>query len=194
MYELDQIFEAILYQKVQERLDAVRLYEAASLLAESDPKPRVEKSRTGEPIPPSAEQFNQYFAAMQAEHIKIQFENAKARWAEASAHEPDNPQDQAEWEALQTEVEVAKKVLKLKEAADQYGTSSSYFGPSKLTQAQKRKRAQIVKKKKRLSTNLNKVVKGFTRRSPLLRKIALGVSSNMINRRYGSQSLPSPQG
>jgi hypothetical protein len=63
--------------------EKMRKHLGEAVLAEADPKPRVEIDHMGKPVIPNRQQYLMYFQDMQAGHIKQSVLNAHASWAAA---------------------------------------------------------------------------------------------------------------
>jgi len=104
------VIEERLYKKLAVLIEAAKMQEAAGILNEADPKPRVEKDHEGKPVVPTTDQYKEYFEAMAAEHIQAQLDTVKERWKLAA----EAKDAEAQKEALKHELEAATEVLKSK--------------------------------------------------------------------------------
>ena len=165
--------EALLYQKAMALVEQAYLQEAAKILNEADPKPRVEKDGKGNPVVPSAEMYRHYFMAMSASHIKDQLNSAHERW-KAASEKTNDKFAQAEVKAIGTEMSVANAVLRTKQSAE--------------TQHQKKSNKAFQKHKSKVTGAASELAGAFTHQSPMVRAIAHHMANYWVDKTHPKTS------
>jgi len=181
--------EALLYIKARTMLEAVRMQEAAKILMEADPKPRVEKDHRGMPVVPNGKAYQDYFDFMQASHIKTAMMAARQQWAHArdemqkrnAAAEADRTNADkaaaarfaaAHVKALGMEVAAAQSSLKKKEMV------------AKADAAKKAKKSDA--RRQTFHSAVTNTADALTGGSPLARMIAHHAANRMFGKKHDS--------
>jgi hypothetical protein len=160
---VDEGLEAVLYAKAADMIESIRLQESANfwgdlqILAESDPKPRVEKDINGKPVVPSRAQFQQYFDGMAASHIETMLKSTRERWSKA-ASDKKTP----ELKAISNELAAGTAVLKSKRGAENTA------------------KKKIDKKQRARYKAIHTSIKKFAGKNPFMHMIAKHVVDNFI--------------
>ena len=180
--------EKLLYLKASKLMEQVRLQEAASLLMEADPRPKVERNHQGLPVAPTRQQYAEYFSFMQASHIRAAVLSARERWAKAQEHLAKANQEAqadkgstakqlaarfaaAEVKALGFEVSAGQTVLKQKQA--------------QAAVAKKKKDLKSDKRREKMHSAVHAVAGALTGGTPLGHWVGGHVANALFGRREG---------
>jgi hypothetical protein len=123
-----------LQTKIHQLVESMVKEQAAGLLQEADPKPKVELDINKNPVMPSAADYLKYFERMHLSHVVTQRHRAEKRWnrltakaAAASKKASAEPTpyylrvakyDNARVKALRSEIDAAGKVIASKTATE----------------------------------------------------------------------------
>ena len=152
------------------------------VLAEADPKPRVEKDHLGKPVIPTRQQYLMYFQDMQASHIKDAIRSAHDRWAKAEKDAEESKAAAADKKdkAATERAQMAYAVMKALGVEVAVGHTVLRSKERKVSKIKKKENRKIQTHNKGVQKFVKSFAGGLSGKSPLIQALAHHLTSKLL--------------